>query len=500
MPDRLFASGMHAISAVYNELRFRSQKRKPNHKSGVSRLEQKLGGVAAILAASDTIGQTPPSIRGYIDQFIESEDEAQLMLDVFRNELMPHFPFVVVAPGVTVTNMKRERPFLFLAVMMMACRHDIPKQGSIAKAIRDVISQRILIKNEQSLDLLEGMLFYLSWYHVHLHLGTQLTNLLHLVMALMVDLRLHRQAALRKCAKPQREYFRMEGHGDTVAARTLEQRRTFLGCYYLTAVIAMTARDFEPVRYTRYAEECCQVILEAAEYPTDIYLVQVVKLLKPSVSPHTLQNMLLLIHYYSIETYLCEIALDDKVETSRYGSFSTTRLSLLFACLRSAKHFFESFYAIPATIYFDLPYSTWTLYSHLSVVLSKLSLCVVDGWDHNYVSETLNFDTVLDRFSANVGEAVQIAARSRDETVSSSSLPRSAPLIFLTIDTKIKEIRAVQEAKRADLTRRSQAGDIPSEQAQLYIDGEFPAMPEDFNMMDSLEFFEFVDEPFWTQI
>ena len=41
----------------------------------------------------------------------------------------------------------------------------------------------------------------------------------------------------------------------------------------------MTSRDFDPVQYNRYADECCQLILEAAEYPSDVYLVQVVKLL-----------------------------------------------------------------------------------------------------------------------------------------------------------------------------------------------------------------------------
>lgn len=44
----------------------------------------------------------------------------------------------------------------------------------------------------------------------------------------------------------------------------------------------MTARDFEPIRYSRYTEECCQLISEAAEYPTDLYLVQVVKLISMS--------------------------------------------------------------------------------------------------------------------------------------------------------------------------------------------------------------------------
>ena len=86
------------------------------------------------------------------------------MLDIFRNDLTPHFPFVVIAPEVTVSEMRHQRPFLFLVILMVTCRHDIPRQGSIAQAVREIISQRMLIKNEQSLDMLEGMLFYLAWY------------------------------------------------------------------------------------------------------------------------------------------------------------------------------------------------------------------------------------------------------------------------------------------------------------------------------------------------
>jgi hypothetical protein len=109
-------------------------------------------------------GPAPPSIGDYVDQFVKSEDEAHLMLDVFRNELTPHFPFVVVSPWVTFSDLRARKPFFLLAVLMISCRHDIPRQGAIAKAIREIISQRMLIKNEQSLDMLQGMLFYLAWY------------------------------------------------------------------------------------------------------------------------------------------------------------------------------------------------------------------------------------------------------------------------------------------------------------------------------------------------
>ncbi|ETI19838.1 hypothetical protein G647_08852 [Cladophialophora carrionii CBS 160.54] len=523
----------------------------------VSRLERKLDGVAAILAASDNVGlartssgQTPPTIGGYVDQFLQSDDEAHLMLDIFRNELTPHFPFVVISPWVTSSDVRARKPFFFLSVMMITCRHDIPRQGAIAKAIREIISQRMLIKSEQSLDMLQGMLFYLAWYHTHLHLGTQLTNLLHLTMSLMIDLGLNKQTAPRRYAKPQREYFRMDGRGENVAPRTLEERRTYLGCFCLTVVISMTARDFEPVRYTKYTEECCQLLSEEAEYPTDTYLVHVVRLLylgdkvnrtfnqqewdpSPTISvpvgaavksmeaellklkppvllppPDTLQNVLLLMHYYGVETYLFEIALDEKVEASRYGSFSLTRLSLLFACLQSTKHFFDTFYALPASTYFDLPYSTWTLVSHLNVVLSKLSLCVVDGWDHDYVSQTLNFHAVLDKLSAKVEEAIQMATTTSGSNTRSphenapphnSALARSVPLIFVTVETKIKEVKAVHDARKADLARRqSQHATLPGDQLQV-PDELATALPEDFTMMDSLDFFNFGDDTLWGQ-
>ncbi len=207
--------------------------------------------------------------------------------------------------------------------------------------------------------------------------------------------------------------------------------------------------------------------------------------------------MLLLVHYYAVETYLCEIALDEKVEAARYGTFSATRLSLLFACLRSAKQFFEIFYEVPPTIYFDLPYSTWTLLSHLNVVMSKLSLCVVDGWDLNYVSETLNLHIVLETLSGKVAEAVQIALRSQ-EVPSGNTLQRSVPLIFMTIDMKVKEIEAVHDARKAEISRRC----VPrgtSEQAHVPDEGEMLTMPKDFTMMDSMDFFDFGDDPFWAQ-
>ena len=40
----------------------------------------------------------------------------------------------------------------------------------------------------------------------------------------------------------------------------------------------MCARDMDAMRYTSYTDECCRTITEAAEYPSDGYLVHLVRL------------------------------------------------------------------------------------------------------------------------------------------------------------------------------------------------------------------------------
>jgi hypothetical protein len=37
-------------------------------------------------------------------------------------------------------------------------------------------------------------------------------------------------------------------------------------------------KDMDPLRYTSYTEECCRVLEELQEYPTDMYLVQLARL------------------------------------------------------------------------------------------------------------------------------------------------------------------------------------------------------------------------------
>lgn len=156
----------------------------------MARLEQKLDGVAAILAASERVGiprdlakqaslfnsTVASSPEEVIEEFAKNDSETALMLDVFRTEMTPLFPFVVTSPALSVRDLKERRPFLLLVALTVACRHDMPRQKAMAKRVREILSQKVLLKGEQSLDLLQGLLIFTAWFAmsfrehlVHLH-------------------------------------------------------------------------------------------------------------------------------------------------------------------------------------------------------------------------------------------------------------------------------------------------------------------------------------------
>lgn len=143
--------------------------------SNVARLERKLDGVAAVLATSSRVasGLHPPgqgllsgsiglSPLEHVKQILQNDDEALLILNTYRNDKSQYFPFVVLPPDMTLEELKL-KPFLFMTIMTIGCRHDLERQSSLARRIREVIAQRVLVKGEQSLDILQGLLVYLAW-------------------------------------------------------------------------------------------------------------------------------------------------------------------------------------------------------------------------------------------------------------------------------------------------------------------------------------------------
>lgn len=85
------------------------------------------------------------------------------MLDLYRMEMMPLFPFVLIPPQITTAELLRDNPVLYMAIMAVACQDDLDVQLELAKMCRQEIGHKVWIQTEKSLDLVQGILVLLAW-------------------------------------------------------------------------------------------------------------------------------------------------------------------------------------------------------------------------------------------------------------------------------------------------------------------------------------------------
>ena len=108
-----------------------------------------------------TASMSSPSLRRDTDE--PSPLEAEQCLTIFRSHKIEYFPFLHIPPTTNANQLRRERPFLWLCVMMVASR-SISQQQVLGNKVRDRLAQEMVIKSEQNIDLLLGLLAYIGWY------------------------------------------------------------------------------------------------------------------------------------------------------------------------------------------------------------------------------------------------------------------------------------------------------------------------------------------------
>lgn len=236
----------------------------------ISALEAKLDRMVDLLAASERNarerldGSTPRSNSAFEEQTIKPDIDDKKVLEIFRTQMSPLFPFLIIPSSVTAEDMRREKPFLFLNISMVVCQSS-SRQQELSTAVQKYVADHIIMRGEQSLDLLQGLLVNAAWFTSvsrcqpaapsasaashsdvlkaemdtqHMIRSTsQFDAFVHLLVAQSVSLGLNQELTYQKSLNYPMTYLK-EAMQDTQhnPVRTLEERRTYLGCYYLTTM------------------------------------------------------------------------------------------------------------------------------------------------------------------------------------------------------------------------------------------------------------------------
>lgn len=87
---------------------------------------------------------------------------AEEHLLLFRERYLDCFPCVYIPPDMTSDELRDAKPFTWFTIMMMSCQNASVQFG-MGTTWQKIISQKIVMEYEKSIDLLQGMVIFLGW-------------------------------------------------------------------------------------------------------------------------------------------------------------------------------------------------------------------------------------------------------------------------------------------------------------------------------------------------
>ncbi|OAA77741.1 Zn(2)-C6 fungal-type DNA-binding domain protein [Akanthomyces lecanii RCEF 1005] len=340
------------------------------------------------------------------------EDATGLLAD-YHELWAVTFPFIIVPPDMTSEDLRDKRPFLWKAIMLTATFFDAARQTRLGSELLSDIARAAVVEGVKTLDLLQGMQLLIAWYQYAVK-GHQLTNLLFLARSMCVNLSSPNCDPLPSDARYSQ----------------LDPLRAYAATYYINTIVFATNKKTDVFMNTSHVELCLKTLENAAEYPSDVFLIKLVK------SQQIAQNIALTMSFdptqqlplpipVMVQTFqeqiknfretlpkhlqddaslnghilISEILLTDIALSDQYcGPASMpveARLEMLWSCIRSLRAFFRARFLnrdIDKPQYVNLTTSD-VAYSLITSI--KLLTLQLPGWDPKHVASELTITHML---------------------------------------------------------------------------------------------------------
>ncbi|UNI14177.1 hypothetical protein JDV02_000834 [Purpureocillium takamizusanense] len=340
--------------------------------------------------------------------------EAGVLLAQYHDAFAHLFPFVVVPKHASAADLRSSRPFLWKAIMMVSCIFDGARQAKLGEELLAEVGKAAVVDGIKSLDLLQGLELLVAWFHFALK-SSQVTNLLFLARSMCVNL-----SSMSYGSEDEESKY-----------GNLDHLRAYAGTYYLNTLVFTTNKRIDVFMNTTQLDTCCRVLENTMEFPTDEYLVKLVKVQQlaqtisltmafdpamPAMSlPLTMvvesfqdqldtfratlpeglaDNPTLQCHLAIAEVLLMDIAISDQHCNSSNMPL-TDRLQLLWSCVRSLRAFFKVRFAgseLERPRFLTLIASD-IAYTFITGV--KLLALRVPGWNLEHIGKELALDKML---------------------------------------------------------------------------------------------------------
>jgi hypothetical protein len=152
------------IQALEQQVQDLLRTQNPTPLSQQSLPEASESSLSANAPSTSSTASVPPD-GDIIDEEILTPEQADTLVELYKSDMMPHFPFVAIQPHTTSRVLRTEKPFLFLAILSVACFHDLNNQERLGNRFKYMVSEKVLLGGDDclSLEYLQGLLIVLAW-------------------------------------------------------------------------------------------------------------------------------------------------------------------------------------------------------------------------------------------------------------------------------------------------------------------------------------------------
>ncbi|KOS17646.1 hypothetical protein ESCO_002476 [Escovopsis weberi] len=352
--------------------------------------------------------------------------EAETLLAQYHEVYGPLFPFIVLPGHLSAADLRRQKPFLWKAVMMASCFYDSTRQLRLGYELLGDITKAAYVDGVHSLDLLQGLLLMIGWFNVAFK-STQIINLLFLARSIGVGL----SSPGYQSSPPEGPKF-----------GSLEHIRAYAGTYYLNTLVFTTNKKTNDFMNASQLEAYCHILETTMEYASDEYLIRLVRIqqltqsisltmaldphqpgmqlpltmvvqsfqqqiheFRHSLPPHLSEDATLLNHLGIAQVLVTDISISDQHCNSSVMPV-TDRLELLWACVRSIRAFFD---ARVGHRCFEKPRFLMIVASDLAyaiITAMKLLMVSVPTWNPRQIVAELALYELLESHIQELGDLV----------------------------------------------------------------------------------------------
>ncbi|KAH6898804.1 hypothetical protein B0T10DRAFT_394801 [Thelonectria olida] len=222
----------------------------------------------------------PKSNRGdIVDRGLIDMEKAEEMFARYNNQMIPHLPAVVFPPGFTVAELRKTKPTLFLAIMAVATSESPVLQKTLQKELMYIFAEKVMLTGEKTVELVQAIQVAVIWYWPPEHFEElKFYQLVHIAAVMAIDIGLGQKTPLRR-GKLLMDSWRVHPSRRPIPPdpTSIENRRVWLTCYFLTANTSMALHRPNLVRWTPFMAECVKILETSPDAaPTDAYFCHLV--------------------------------------------------------------------------------------------------------------------------------------------------------------------------------------------------------------------------------